>query len=153
MANRHGDDTLFHLQLDAASDPPVYTVLGSMEELTLPSVSVTVTEHTVYGNNVPIKIGSSILNVGDIKFKLLYDVSNTLHSFTDAVSLGGALKDGIKREFKIVLPEGTDGATGSYTGQALVTMWNRAAPIRNAVTIDVTLSVTSELTVDGIVLQ
>lgn len=125
---------------DGVTPTEGFADVDGVRDLNGPSQSIETidtTHHTSPGNYR--EVIPSFKSAGEISFNLLYDSTDAEH-----ILLRDAFKNREKTNFKVVF---TDAGDEQLAFAAYVTQFEYAAPIDDALTVAVTLTITGDITI------
>lgn len=121
-----------------------YTLVGQIRDLNPPNLEQTPIDVTNRDGSGWMEFIGGLKNGGEVTFDIVYDPDLTTHSATASGGLVTLLTAGTLNNFRVTWPDPTP---VTFTFAALVTKFAPKAPIADRLSADVTLKVSSSLTV------
>lgn len=122
----------------------VYTTIAQIRDLNPPNLEQTPIDVTNRDGSGWMEFIGGLKNGGEVTFDIVYDPDQTTHSASASGGLITLLSAGTLNNFRITWPDPTP---VTFTFAALVTKFAPKAPLNDKLAADVTLKVSSSLTV------
>lgn len=139
MSKFAGKDVLLKVYISSS-----YTTIAQVRDLNPPAPEVTPIDVTNRDStNFWMEFIAGLKSGGEATFDIVYDPDQTTHSASASGGLLTLLQAGTVNNFQVAFPDPTP---TTFTFAALVTKFVPKAPLRDALTADVTLKVSGAIT-------